>query len=87
MPRARFGIGAISSKILHANAAPDTTRATPLAAFRVRSTVGLTDGRVQCSLDEPAFFTSATHRPLRLAEIEQKADRLAKILPLVNGPA
>src|SRR5215831_20219056 len=63
----------------------------PLIAFRIFPAHWLTDERFQSLLDLPsrqpgvvdelAFFTSATHAPLRMNEIERRAQRLAEILP------
>lgn len=74
-------------------AAP-AANAVPLIAFRIGTPLWLTDDRFQALLDffsrqagavdELAFFTSATHPPLPLDEMERRAERLSKILPLVR---
>jgi hypothetical protein len=66
----------------------------PLVAFRIGVAHWMTDDRFQALLDffarqtgavdELAFFTSHTHPPLPLEEIERRAKRLQKILPRVR---
>lgn len=67
---------------------------TPLVAFRIAPPHWMTDDCFQALLDffarrpgvveELAFFTSQTHPPLPLEEIERRAERLRKILPRVR---
>jgi len=66
----------------------------PLVAFRIAPAHWLTDDRLQellnffarhpGAVDELAFFTSHTHPPLPLEEIERRAERLQKVLPRVR---
>jgi len=81
-------------------AAPTISRATAaksgnsLVSFRIGTALWLTDERFQDLMhyfgrfpgmaDELAFFTSETHPPLPLELIEQRAERLAKLMPQVR---
>jgi len=66
----------------------------PLVAFRIAPAHWMTDDRFQelldffarrpGAVDELAFFTSQTHPPLPLEEIEHRAERLRKVLPRVR---
>ena len=66
-----------------------------LIAFRIGVPLWLTEDRFAATLeffsrergavDELAFFTSATHPPLPLEEMERRAARLGEILPRVRG--
>jgi hypothetical protein len=66
-----------------------------LIAFRIGTTHWLSDDRFAELLelfaahkeaaDEIVFFTSNTHPPLPLAEMERRAERLAKLLPRVRA--
>jgi hypothetical protein len=77
--------------VLPAGQAP---AAHPLVAFRLGSNLWLEDApfdamlrffaRQPGAVDELAFFTSATHPPLPLAEMERRAARLGKLLPRVR---
>jgi hypothetical protein len=65
-----------------------------LVSFRIGTALWLTDERFQDLMhyfgrfpgmaDELAFFTSETHPPLPLELIEQRAERLAKLMPQVR---
>jgi hypothetical protein len=68
--------------------------AVPLTSFRIGTAYWLTDDRFDDLLhyfrrfpgmaDELAFFTSETHPPLPLEVMEQRAERLAKLMPRVR---
>jgi len=74
--------------------ARDESGRIPLMAFRIAPKHWLTDDCFQALLDffaqqrgavdELAFFTSDTHPPLPLEVINQRAERLRKILPRVR---
>ncbi|MCE5309200.1 MAG: hypothetical protein LLG20_16285 [Acidobacteriales bacterium] len=65
-----------------------------LVSFRIGTALWLTDERFQDLMhyfgrfpgmaDELAFFTSETHPPLPLEVMEQRAERLAKLMPQVR---
>ncbi len=68
--------------------------ASPLTSFRIGTAFWLTDERFDDLLtyfrrfpgmsDELAFFTSETHPPLPLEVMEQRAERLSKLMPRVR---
>ena len=65
-----------------------------LVAFRISASQWLSEARFEALLDffqkypgvadELAFFTSNTHPPLPLAEVERRAERLDKLIPRVR---
>lgn len=85
--------GALAALSLRGEARSEPGRIPPVA-FRIASPQWATDERFQALLDfferhpgtvdELAFFTSATHPPLPLDEIERRAVRLQAILPRVR---
>ncbi|MFN0170874.1 MAG: hypothetical protein ACKV22_31025 [Bryobacteraceae bacterium] len=76
-------------------AAAPRTQGAGLISFRIGATQWMPEKRFQGLLDffarhpgtadELAFFTSATHPPLPLAEIERRAEKLATLMPRVRA--
>ena len=70
------------------------SKAEGLVAFRLSPGQWLTNDRFRALLgffgkypdtaDELAFFTSGTHAPLPLAEMQKRAERLAELMPMVR---
>ena len=87
--------GGVLSLATHLSSQAQRTQTRiPLVAFRIGVAHWMTDDRFEPLLDffarqpgavdELAFFTSHTHPPLPLDEIERRAERLQKILPRVR---